>query len=506
MWSVAGFALALSSTFTPISAQGDAKSSPAQAPPAPPTAPEEPRGLRLRKPGAFDGYTLLAPINSKSIHLIDLDGKVVHTWATARRPGAATYFLDNGHLLRGGMQDDNPRFHGGGIGGWIEELDWEGKVVWEFELASDDRTLHHDFKLMPNGNLLAIAWEYHSRDEAMEHGRDPQFAHAEGLWTDVLLEIKPKRPSGGDIVWTWRSWDHLVQDFNRHAQGYGDPKEHPGLIDINVDHRFLPKAETDEERQARERREEEMKALGYTGGKTPPPSTDPRPGPKIESDWLHTNSVDYLAAQDLILVSTPRLSEIWVIDHSTTTQEAAGSAGGKWKKGGDLLYRWGNARNYGAGDDAGRQLFAQHNATWQPGAKTGELRVLLFNNGAQRPVREYSSVEELVLPFDPERGFVRDATKPFGPDAPVWSYSEPEHFFSSFISGAQRLPNGDTLICEGAKGRVFEITGAGEIVWDYLSPLGGEIEPSPQGGKAPPKALFRATSLAKNHPGLAGRF
>ena len=119
--------------------------------------------------------------------------------------------------------------------------------------------------------------------------------------------------------------------------------------------------------------------------------------------------------------------------------------------------------------------------------------------------KEYSSVDELVLPFTRRRASSRDAARAFGPTAPAWTYSDPENFLSAFISGAQRLPNGNTLICEGEKGRVFEVTRDGKIVWDYWNPLGGEVEPSPQGGKAPPKALFRAVRVPRDHPGLKGR-
>jgi hypothetical protein len=500
--------------FTTLSLASTAASGRAQAsPPTPQTPPSavpdpaanEPRGLRSRAAGAFEGYTLLAPLNSKSIYLVDMDGKVVHTWETQDRPGGVTTFLDNGHVLRSGMKEENPRFHGGGLGGRIVELDWDNKVVWEFELASAERTLHHDLCVMPNGNLLAIAWEYHPREDVFERGRSMDFLHEEGLWTDVVLEIKPRRPSGGDIVWTWRTWDHLVQDLEEAAVGYGRLQEHAGKIDINADHRYLPKTETEEEKKKREEREREMRAVGYTGGDDPPkPPADN--GPKIGADWLHTNAIDYLPGEDLIVLSVPHLCEIWVIDHSATSAEAAGASGGRRKHGGEILYRWGNPQNYGVGAESDRRLFYQHNATWQPGAKPGELRVLVYNNGSRRPGKEYSSVEELILPYDPTRGFTRDAARPFGPAAPAWSYSEPERFFSAFISGAQRLSNGNTLICEGAKGRVFEITPAGEVVWDFWSPLGGELEPSKQGGKAPPKALFRAMRIAKNHPGLAGRF
>jgi len=467
----------------------------------------EPRGLTLAMPEAWGGYTLLAPLNSKSIHLVDMAGNVVHSWHTHFAPGAATYLLDNGDLLRCGMQDDNPRFHGGGIGGRIQQVAWDGSLVWDYELASDKLTAHHDILPMPNGHVLVIAWEYHSPEEAVAAGRDPAFVSEEGFWSDVVLEVAPARPSGGEVVWRWRMWDHLVQDRDASLPNYGDPAEHPGRLDINFD-AIAEEPETAEERADREQREEEMAALGYVGGNAPPtppaaPGAPPA-GPKLEADWLHTNGIDHQPEHDLIVLSSPHAGELFVIDHGTTTEQAASEKGGRRGQGGAILWRWGNPMNWGKGGKEDERLFYQHNPTWVPGGKPGELRLLVFNNISARGA-ESSAVEELVLPFHPERGFLLDGDWPFGPDDPAWIYKDEPRFFSPFISGAQRLPNGHTLICEGKTGRVFEVTPEGRMVWEFENPLGGEIEPSAQGGKAPSHALFRAMRIAKDHPGLAGK-
>ena len=65
-------------------------------------------------------------------------------------------------------------------------------------------------------------------------------------------------------------------------------------------------------------------------------------------------------------MSVCAFSEFWIIDHGTTTAQAAGHTGGRRGRGGDLLYRWGNPRAYRAGTKADRKLFAQHNAHWIP--------------------------------------------------------------------------------------------------------------------------------------------
>ena len=114
-------------------------------------------------------------------------------------------------------------------------------------------------------------------------------------------------------------------------------------------------------------------------------------------------------------------------------------------------------------------------------------------------------MEELVLPFDPKAGFQREPGEAFGPAEPTWSFSDPGNFYSGFISGAHRLPNGNTLVCEGASGRIFEVTRDGEMVWEFLNPHGGDAEKTEIGGNAPPRALFRATRIPRDHPGLAGK-
>jgi hypothetical protein len=484
---------------------------PAPAPGATPQAagPEdgEGRGLVHRAEGAFDGLTLFSPLNSNDTYLIDMDGSVVHRWGTDSPTASGLTLLDDGTLLRAGREDHEPKFRGGGIAGRIQRLAPDGSLVWSYALASEDRWGHHDLEPLPNGNVLTIAWERLSAEEAAALGRDPAQVGEEGFWSDVVLEIRPTPPEGGEIVWIWQAQDHLIQDFDPRAAGYGPVREHPERIDVNAEHRDAPPLSA-EELERQEELEREMERLGYVGGEdeeeedqapaSPAPARGQRERP---GDWLHTNAVAYLPEHDLIVLSTPQLCELWIIDHSTSTAEAAGSSGGRQGRGGDLLWRWGNPRMYGHAD-AEQRLFYQHNPTWIRGGP-GELGLLVFNNGSRRSGGEYSSVDELYLPFEPGRGFGLLPDGTFAPAEADWTYAPGrEAFFSAFISGAQRLPNGNTLICSGAPGRIFEVTPAGEVVWDYLNPYGGEVAPPEHAGGAPPKAVYRATRLARSDPGV----
>jgi hypothetical protein len=518
--------------------------------------------LALRTAAAYDGYTLVSPLQSTSTFLLDLDGRAVHRWECGVPPGNSAYLLDDGRLLRTGRVS-NDHMGGGGQGGRIQEWTWDGDLVWDYELSSERYLAHHDIAPLSNGNVLAIAWERLDADRARALGRDPEHVTDEdGFWVDVVLELKPDGLNGAEVVWKWSSAEHLVQDLDPELEGYGDVPASVGRIDVNADHR-RERPLTAEERERARLQRERMEALGYIdtsldGNADRGAGAD---GGGEGGDWLHTNSIDHHPELDLILLSARSLGEVWVIDHSTTADEARGSSGGRFARGGDLLFRWGNPRVYGYGTDSDRQLFGQHDARWVEGAVVDEesgardLRMLVFNNGSGRPDGSYATVEELMLPFDAETGFEREDGEPFGPQGPAWIYGarEDQRFEADFISGAQRLPNGSTLVCAGPSGRLFEVDREGRVLWDFTSALGGDAPmgrpgrgqgrrgpgggpprgappngASPNGG--PPRgapggrdgqgrggpggggpggmgtgALFRGTRLAADHPAFAER-
>ena len=463
---------------------------------------EEPLGVVLNEPGAFEGYTLFSPLDGAGSYLIDNDGRVVHFWDTNYRSNVG-YLLDNGNLLRTTTfgNGGNGHLFGGGAGHGIQELSWDGELVWEYVYSSEDYLMHHDIEPMPNGNVLVIAWERKSVEETAAAGRDPEMIDERGLWPLHILEVKPERPSGGTVVWEWHVWDHLIQDFDETKANYGDVAAHPELVEINPPGLWMDRIPDDER--------EQLEALGYLGGE---PDDDKARDNKRErrrsADWLHTNAIAYNADLDQIAVSTLGNNEIWVIDHSTTTEEARGHSGGRYGKGGDLLYRWGNPFAYRGGAESDQTLFAQHNVHWIPEGLPGAGHLLIFNNGRGRPAGNFSSIDEIVPPFDAKTGYALQPGEPFGPTSPIWTYTapEPEEFYSSFISGAQRLPNGNTLVCFGSKGIFFEVTADGDEVWRFVNPVVGPEGSSHSGKtKKPINIVFRCHRYAPDHPAFKGK-
>jgi len=469
----------------------------AQAP-APPAAGDKPRGLVTKSDEACPGYTLISPFSHGLASLLDLEGRVVHQWKSRYDPGLAPYLLPDGRLLRGIALDAKVPFHGGGQAGGVQMFSWEGELLWEFHLASDVALHHHDIEPLPNGNVLMIGWEAKSVAEVRAAGRLPSCIGDEGLWPCMIVEVEPLPPYGARVVWEWHVWDHLIQDLDAEGENYGVVSRHPGRVNINGD---IPRSGAPDESLSDAERAR-MQALGYLADDQDLDDAEKRR--RKRADWLHLNAIDYHTGLDQIAVSVWQMSEIWILDHSTTTAEARGSTGGRSGRGGDLLYRWGNPQIWQMGSAADRQLFFQHDVQWIPEGSPGAGRLTIFNNGRTRPGGERSTVIEIEPPLQPDGSYAREEGEPFGPGEPCWVHDPPEseRFYASFISGAQRLPNGNTLICDGPDGRLFEVTAAGKVVWDYRNPF-GEVR---EGGRADlVHGLFRATRIPPDHPALAGR-
>lgn len=160
-------------------------------------------------------------------------------------------------------------------------------------------------------------------------------------------------------------------------------------------------------------------------------------------EWSHGNTIAPLG-DDRVLVSFRAIHTIGIIDKAT----------GKWL----WKYR----------DD---KMGGQHDPQLLPNGN-----IMVFDNGTQR---RFNGVlpSSRVIEINPKTNEIE------------WAYEDapPFAFYSPQVSGAQRLPGGNTLICEGVRGRVFQVTPEGEVVWEYVNPYFG---PNPFGMDV--NMLFRA--------------
>lgn len=381
---------------------------------------------------AFQGYTLFGPHNSRYTYLIDMNTNIVKTWTSTRNGGYTAYLLEDGSMMRTATSSSSS-LNGGGAQGVVQKFSWDGTLTWEYTYSTSTYRAHHDIEPMPNGNVLIIAWEVKTAAQAVQAGLN----HSAVIWPDHIIEVQPVGANGGNIVWKWHAWDHLIQDFDPTKNNYGVVANHPELLDINV---------------------------GSAGS----------------GDWMHVNGISYNPELDQIVFSSHNLNEIYVIDHSTTIEEAAGHTGGRYGKGGDFLYRWGMPSNYRA---PGSQVFkVVHCAYWVPKGLPGEGHLMAFNN---REGQGTSMVVELVPPQDSAGFYSYTPGTAYGPSSPIWSYTA-SGFYSNHLGGVQRLPNGNTLIVQSTSGIMFEVDQAGNKVWNYNR--GGEI--------------VRALRYAPTYPGL----
>ncbi len=344
---------------------------------------------------AANGYTLIEPYNH-DVWLINQKGEIVNRWnVPAYVPGSHAELLPNGNLFyladNRSLEDLNliPEF--AGLGGMMLELDWDSNLVWKMEVPYQ----HHSFAIDPKtGNLIfstyrpegVILKEVSRRIQ----GGLPDSEHEGNIYSDTFYEINRK----GEIVWTWRAWEHLDPEIDRFSP---------------LERRVI---------------------------------------------WPYTNSIKVLPDGDL-LFSSRHTSTVFKLNRQT----------------GEIVGRYGRGK-----------LSHQHDA--RPLAN-GNFTV--YDNGLQRhDMKPYYS---RVLEIDPKT------------DEIVWEYTTPEpgDFFSSVSSGAIRLHNGNTLICEAMTGRVFQVNQEKEIVWEYVSPFIGYnigIEMT---------FLWHAFFYSPEYPGLVGK-
>lgn len=386
---------------------------------------------------SYDGYNLVYPHNQPHVYLLDNCGEIVHRWDDEQnfRPGNTAYITEEGNLIKTKRPSDISQFEiwAGGGGQIVEMRDWDNNLIWSFDMNSDTQRPHHDIEVMPNGNILMIVWEQIGYDEVVSLGRDTSLLANGEMWPDMIIEYSPEVDS---IVWQWRAWDHLIQDVDPNLPNYGVIADNPGRININYDQNV---------------------------GK---------------ADWMHCNAIDFDPMNNHIILSVPTFHEFWIIDHSTSTEQAASSQGGFGGKGGDLLYRWGNPAAYNQGTSEDQQLFYQHDVhymidyldPWHP--HYGKIG--LFNN---RIGDDFSAVSIITPAFDMylnEFELQDGKYLPATTDVNV-THPNPQAIYSTGLSSFQVLNNDNFLISSGRWGYTAEITPENEVVWEYKTPTNGPM-------------------------------
>tara|TARA_R110002073_G_scaffold128999_3_gene275054 strand:+ start:7486 stop:9108 length:1623 start_codon:yes stop_codon:yes gene_type:complete len=411
---------------------------------------------------AYDGYTLFS-VNTKTF-LINNCGQVVNEWTSAYLPGHSVYILPNGNLIRAGKKDTSTIVFGG-AGGVVEMFDWDGNILWTFDYSTNDHRSHHDIFPLPNGNILVLAATVMTNVEAIQAGRDPNFLLEGKLYNEQIIEVEPVGTDQANIVWEWNIKDHFIQDIDNTKDNFGVIGDNPQKLDIN-----------------------------FENGDG-------------NANWLHINSIQYNEQLDQIVISSRNLSEFWIIDHSTTTAQAATGSGGTYGKGGDFLYRWGNPEAYDQGTSIDRRLYGQHFPhVIQPGLQDAG-KIILFNNGSGT-TPTFSSVMIMNPPTSSPGVYSYTPNTAYGPLNPDFTYSNPPDFISPVLSSAIRLPNGNILVSEGASGHFFELDSSNNIVWDYVLPMMNttgsilaQFDPTPTSGNS----TFRAIKYSTSYVGFNGK-
>ncbi|KAK3284587.1 hypothetical protein CYMTET_7775 [Cymbomonas tetramitiformis] len=350
--------------------------------------------LQPNEPKLEPGYVLTPGGPGKHYtDLIDVHGMVRHRWVYPDHPmEKAAVLTPHGTLFMhrhyrpmdipkewagsaDKPQQDKPQFiEARDAAGLLTELSWDSKVVRECSYITDSHILHHDAIVMPNGNYLSLALKRMSLSE---------FAHTVGMsseseanngirynnstenvlnnmltyynrsslkqqpgcmFVDGVVELKAvPGQKQCKVVWEWWSTDHVVQEFDKSLANFGSVKDSPQRLHIYY---------YDE----------------LNGAQT-----------------LHLNSVDYNPVLDQILVNSMLTAEMFILDHSTTSEEAASHSGGKYGKGGDLLFRWGNDEGF-KHFETGRKIFHAHGAKYVPHGQglPGEGNIMFFDNGHSR--------------------------------------------------------------------------------------------------------------------------
>ena len=382
----------------------------------------------------FNGFALYNAQGSSTTYLIDENQNISHTWNMTTECNYTVQLKENGNLVRG-TKGNTSVFSTGNIAagaGMVQEIAPDGSIVWSFDYASSDYVSHHDLTLVGD-NVLLTAYEKKSSTELNAAGYNNATSEK---WPTHFIELEDNGNGGANIVWEWHIWDHMCQD---------SISDHPELIDINM----------------------------LSGG---------------SGDWFHVNGVDYNEDLDQIVFSSRFASEIYIIDHSTTTAEAASHSGGNSGMGGDILYRWGNPSNYGI---SATQVIvsAVHDARWitNDGRPNGGFLQIFNNCGAgctgQGPSAvANSTIDGIETPWDATTNtYLRTAGQAFSPSSYTTRYECA--YSSSGQSASDRMSNGNIYVNasggQGGAGVMYEVDPSGNIIWgpyNAQSPKGFRYE------------------------------
>lgn len=368
----------------------------------------------------FDGFTMYNNGNTTTTYLIDKNGDIAHTWSLPTNCNYTVLLKDNGNIVRGAVNNGN-QITGAAVGGLVQEFDPLGNLVWSFTYSTANHVSHHDLSLVGD-NVLLTAWEVKSNADLQALG----YSGTTQKYPTHFIEVQ-QSGTGGQIVWEWHMIDHMVQDTDASKPSYGVVADHPELMNINV-------------------------ATSGSGG----------PGGGRGGDWFHVNGIDYNPVLDQIAFTSRFLSEIFIIDHSTTTAEAASHMGGNSGKGGDFLFRWGNPSNFGA---AGAQTISGpcHDARWIPndGRPRGGF-LQFFNNEGNGSM---STVDAIALPFAADGyNYLWTQGAAYAPASASW-----RHICLSNADGqsaANSMPNGNTFV-NLSRGYQYEVDTSNNVVWQY---------------------------------------
>lgn len=384
---------------------------------------------------AWSGYTVLSPLGEEAAVVIDMNGNVVKRWeGYSNSAGGPARVLPGGHVVAAvGSQPGQESVA-------LEQRDFDGNLVWRFdrneELQGRGGTIwsarqHHDWQRQD-----FIAGYYSPGVKPALTGvntlllthtthRIPAVTDAKDLSDDRIIEVSPE----GEILWEW-SAGPVIDEF-----GFSDAA-----------------------------RETIANAGGFGNA----------------FDWIHLNSATWLGpnrwfdqgderfAPDNVIVSSRTASLVAIINRE-----------------GSIVWQLGPDVSASEETRGVRQIIGQHHAHMIPESLPGAGNILIFDNGgssgfgAPSPIAPsgsgvYARATSRVIEIDPVTFEV------------VWSYDGP-NFYSLNISGAQRLPNGNTLITEGAGGRLFEVSSDGAIVWEYMHPVFS--------GRGNSNAIYRAYRL-----------